>query len=150
MCHIIMIRMCGGCIIGYKFTISGAQIRTQPLSLLQELLCAAAGPLGGMSLVLLADVFPRLAFCAGVHSVYNLLPIHPLDGGRLLRCTALLLLPERMAEMFCAAVEKLCLVGIGILGLWGTFILKLGITPIIIAAVMLVGMWKRKFPCKEA
>ena len=51
----------------------------------QEFLSAMAGPAAGFLLVLLFPWFPRIAFSALVQSLFNLLPIYPFDGGRVIR-----------------------------------------------------------------
>lgn len=143
LCHVLAIRLCGGRILSVEIGAGGAVIRTDPMDSLRELVCALAGPLGGLILLLFARWLPRTAICAGLQSAYNLLPLYPLDGGRALRCGALLVLPPKTADRFCYLVQIGCLCAIVLLGIYGTFFLRLGVLPILIALLLL-----RKIPCK--
>ena len=49
-----------------------------------EILSAAAGPFCGGLLLLLYPYSREIFICALFQTVYNLLPIYPLDGGRIL------------------------------------------------------------------
>ena len=71
----------------YKLQIrcTGAYLETGTMTPVQEILCAAAGPIGGLMILLLEPVLPKTAFVCLVHSVFNLLPIYPFDGGRILQ-----------------------------------------------------------------
>lgn len=142
--HIGAIRCLGNPVYSIYIGIGGARIHTQPMPDWQELICALAGPMGGILLLLLARWFPVIAICAGFHTLYNLLPVYPQDGGRALRCGARLLLPLKWANLLCNAVEYVCLAGVAILGIYGTFILKAGIFPMVFAILFLRRSYKMK------
>lgn len=135
--HVAAIRCFGNRIYCVRVGIDGARIHTQLMPLWQELVCALAGPFGGLLLLLVARCFPLTALCSAFHSLYNLLPVYPQDGGRALRCGAQLLLPDKWANIVCWVAEYTCLAGVGILGICGTFILKAGIFPLLFAILFL-------------
>ncbi len=76
---------------------SGALIFTAPMDSLQELLSAAAGPVGSFLLLFFLPCFPELALCGLAQGLYNLLPLYPADGGRILCSLAALWFPAHAA-----------------------------------------------------
>ncbi len=138
LCHWLAIRLCSGQWEGVKVYSFAAHLPLPEMSRGREILCALAGPMGGLSLLLLARWMPRLALCAALQSAYNLLPIYPLDGGRALQSGLLLLLPPPIAAAVCRGLELLCKIGICLLALYGCFGLHLGIFPLLLAALLLV------------
>ena len=124
LCHIIAIRLCRGDIHRFSLSTDGASLDISSLSAAQELICSLAGPIGGLCLLFFAHWIPRIAVCAAFQSLYNLLPIYPLDGGRALWCSANGLLGEKQAVKFCMIIEAICLSGIILASIYAAFMLK--------------------------
>lgn len=148
LCHYLMIRICGGEVAGFRVGSGGARMEVRGLTPGKELICALAGPLGGLCLLFLARWIPRTAICAGCHSLFNLLPVYPLDGGRALRCVMGTLLSPPMAERVCGIIEKVCLGGIALLGIYGCFVLRLGSLPLLVSGLAVIRGIQGKIPCK--
>lgn len=136
-CHALAVIACGGKIWGICLDVGGAELVTGPLERRQEWLCALAGPMGSLVLVLLLGLFPRLAICALMQGLFNLLPLYPLDGGRILRC---------LVPGWSGIVERGCGILLLCLGVLGAFWWKLGLMPVILTVFLWV---KRKKPCKS-
>lgn len=150
LCHIILIWFCGGQIWEIRIGIGGAVIETEPLSGGKELVCALAGPVGSLLLLSLFRWFPRIALCAGVQGLFNLLPLFPLDGGRVLRCTAERLLPKKIAAIFCKFTEGATIGSIFLLAILAAVWYQLGLLPVIVAGSLLLKAVLRKIPCKPS
>ncbi len=143
--HYLVICLCSHQRSAVRFFSYGARIPLPPMSRNRELLCALAGPLGGLLLLLTARWFPRAAICAAFQSIYNLLPVYPMDGGRAVHCLAHMLLPPPAAEKVCVLLELLCLGGLVLLGLYGFFVHQLGPMPLFFAIFLVLRLKK---PCK--
>lgn len=83
--------------------VCGAIIETEILNYKQEILCAAIGPL--INLLACLICFQRYYLFGLVNFIlfaYNILPVYPLDGGRILRCVLLLRLSEdKVLKILC-------------------------------------------------
>lgn len=143
LCHIAAVYLCGGRIRSFSLGASGAVMWADAMSPGKQLFCALAGPIGALPLVLLLPHMPRLAICAAVHSLYNLLPVYPLDGGHALQCILSLILP-RHAPKLCSFIQLGCCIVIAALGIYACFFLGLGIYALVPALMLLL----RKSPCK--
>lgn len=146
--HYAAVRLCGGEAHWMHIGLYGAQMEVRLLTPGKELLCALAGPLGGLLLLLFARWFPRTAICGGLHALFNLLPVYPLDGGRALRCGVELLLPAEIGDKVCNVIEWICLIGVLLLGIYGTVALHLGLLPIILSFSLVIRAFRGKIPCK--
>ena len=84
--HFIALKILRVKVGGIYIGATGAKIHTGCLRCWEELICSLAGPLSGLLLLGCAAVMPRVAFCALIQSLVNLIPVYPADGGRALRC----------------------------------------------------------------
>lgn len=130
-CHYLAVCIFGGQVRGLRIGLTGAKMDVAGLSEWQALACILAGPAGGLMLLFLSRWIPRTALCAAFQSIYNLLPIWPLDGGRALRLGADLLLPVEKADLICEWMERICLAALVLLGIYGAFVLRIGLMPLV-------------------
>lgn len=148
--HAGAIHLCGGRINRLQISISGAAMEIPPMGHPQELFCALAGPMGGLLLLPLARWLPRTAVCAAFHSLYNLLPVYPLDGGRAVRCICLMLFSEETAGRICAVISFMICIFLVIIAICSVFVWKIGLLPALAAGLTIFKIRTNavKFPCK--
>lgn len=148
LCHIGAVWLCGGWVKGFRMGMGGAVLDAYGLSRKQMVFCSLAGPLGPLLIIPLARWIPCIAVCAAMQSIYNLLPIYPLDGGRALRCFLSVICPPGIGEWICVAVEWIFFLGILCLAIYACFWLHLGILPLVAAIALVVKTKFGKIPCK--
>lgn len=144
--HIFMVRILGGRITGISIGIGAAIIQTHIPGTGRELICALAGPLGSILLLFVGRYFPRLALCALVQGLFNLLPIYPMDGGRILWCVTALIHPEG-ASGICNVIADITILLMILFGICGLVQFSFGPLPLLIALHFL---WNRKKTCKQS
>ena len=89
--HIIALKLCRLPIRGIRIGLWGAEISVPVMSPGQELICAAAGPVFSFMLLFAAGWIPVAPLIGMVQGLFNLLPIYPLDGGRMLRSVRMMI-----------------------------------------------------------
>ena len=140
-CHWCAVRLFGARIRSLTVGLGGAVMECDALSYKRALFSVLCGPFGGFLLVLLGRWMPRTAVCSWFLSVYNLLPLMPLDGGR-----ALHLLIGRYQIFYRIEKLALCLLTVG--AVYMTFWLRFGIFPLAVMGFLWIK--NRNRPCKES
>lgn len=141
-CHWTAVCLLGGTVRQIRIGPSGVLLHLLPMTNGKELICAAAGPAGSFFLLIFCRWYPELALCGLIQGAFNLLPIYPLDGGRVLRCIFSVFFPDRAEALSFRVGILICLfleIGFLIWRFWLAFILFAALIKICI----------RKIPCKE-
>ena len=147
-CHSLAVLLCGGEVRNIRIGADGVIMDCEPMSPVREVLCSMAGPLGSFLLIILAKWLPMTAIFAFFHGCYNLLPVYPLDGGRMLRTAAFAFLPWELADRVCMIVECVIFIAVIILAVLAAVLLKLGMLPLLLVVFLLFRINKEKFLAK--
>ena len=148
LCHFAAVRLCGGSVPLLHIGNNGATMEAWDLPCKKALLCTLAGPLGSLLLLPFARWYPRLALCAATQALFNLLPLAGLDGGHALHHILHWLLPQSIAEKLCRYVQNGLLLACFATGIYCTFVLKLGLFPVLISITLILKSTNGKIPCK--
>ena len=149
-CHALAVLSFGGKIYRIRIGLSGTIMEISRLCPWKELVCALAGPAGSMVLFSLVRLIPHSAVCALVQGLYNLLPVYPMDGGRVMRCILDIFVPDQKAEKIQRAVEWICCILILLPGILMIAAGKNCLLPVLTAILLLSGRLSRKIPCKDS
>lgn len=121
--HICVVLLCGGRITDLRIGLGGAVLHSGGMKPIHSILSIAAGPAVSLSLLFLFPWLPRFALCGAAQGLFNLLPIFPLDGGRMVGELVCFLFSDRTAGIIRKTVETIFLLMLGICILAGAFTL---------------------------
>lgn len=145
--HYLALCLCGVEVFRLRLRYFGVLMDTGPMTKKQELLCALAGPCGGFFLLFCRRWFPHIAICAFIQSLYNLMPMFSMDGGRALRCALTSLYGDDRGIKISKTIHYATGILLGISILYLAWRLNVGVVTIIF--VQLFVFYLLKLPCKE-
>ena len=148
-CHWLALKLCGCRCYGISVGREGAVLETEFGTPAKEALCALAGPLGSILLLLFFRWIPRIAICALIQGLYNLIPVYPLDGGRLVRSLLQLLVKNGKYVSITARIETVTIALLTVASIYCLIVLQLGYLPLIFVSILFYRVFQRKLSCKE-
>lgn len=144
LCHVLAVKLCGSSVRRVQVGSVGTVLECGNLPPGRELLCSLAGPVGSLLLLVFVRYLPRIAVCGLVQGIYNLLPFYPLDGGRALYSGLRSLMAQEKAQLYCARIELAVRSLITLAAVVTALVWKLGILPILMAALLLFRVKREK------
>ena len=145
--HILAVLLLGGRILQIRVSVMGCEIETAPMDSLRSALCIMAGPMGSFLLLLLRRNVPQIAVCGLLQGAYNLLPVLPLDGGRILYCV-LCACCQNAAQKIMRWCRYMVCGGIFLVTA-AAFLQSRDLFPLIGGLIFNAALLRRKIPCKE-
>lgn len=149
-CHYLAIRLSGGNVQYFRITPGGAVMEAGAMTPGRELFASLAGPVGGLALLTVARWMPLTALCGLIQSIYNLLPLYPLDGGRALWSFARILTDEYKAERLMRYLGIGVALALSGAVVYGITTLRLGFWPLILILPIVKEFWQEKYLAKQA
>lgn len=150
LCHYLAIRLTGGDVGSLRITTGGAVMEAGAMTPGKELFASLAGPMGGLALLAVARWMPLTALCGLVQSIYNLLPLYPLDGGRALHSLARLLTDESKAERWLGYLNRGVTLALTGMVFYAIAVLRLGLWPLILILPIVKEFCQEKYLAKQA
>ena len=147
LCHMISLIFCRCTIYSVRIGTFGAKIEADMPDGILGILCAMAGPMGGLLLLFSIRVAPRVALCALFQSLYNLIPIFPLDGGRALMALIRSLFGLKRGSAIFIWIERIFSLFLCLLCGYVMVKFQLGIIPIFVTLLILIR--NKNIPCKQ-
>ena len=148
-CHCLALKVLHCSVNSVDVGMSGALIHTDALTNKEEFLCALAGPVGALLLLLSARLYPELSICVVAQSFYNLIPLYPLDGGRAFRVLIMAMLPEAVSAKTIKYTEMALLILMIFLTLYICIKYQMGLIFLFLPISLLLRSGIIKYPCKE-
>lgn len=151
--HVACAALCGGAIRGFRLNAAGAELTIEGrFNYLQEAVIALSGPLAGGLLAagalcageLTHDAWAyRLCGVSALYTLFNLLPLGSMDGGRVLYSLLCHFAGPLWAERICLICDILCALAFFGFGFFVLFATGGNCTVLICAVFVIKGCCKR-------
>lgn len=136
--HLMTMVLTGVPVYAFRLKATGAVIRGGFTGYGQEMVCALAGPFSSFLLGFVCMRYaPKLALISCLLGAMNLLPVYPLDGGRILRSVLLLCTSEDKADRILRIVTATVCCGLMVCACWTAVELQAGLWPVFASLVIL-------------
>ena len=136
--HLITAVLHGGHVERIVFRCCGAVIQTQSMSYTAEIYVALAGPLANIVTTLIAkNRYGQFAVISLLLAIVNLLPIYPMDGGRMLRSALLLCVTPAVAGKILRITAFLVCGVLMLAACWYTAVCQAGLWPVFASLAIL-------------
>ena len=145
MAHYVCVLLLNGKIVSLRISMRGAIMDARLSNHLSEFLSILAGPVSSCALFYLYPRFPELAACGIIQGLYNLIPVLPLDGGRLLQCILYCWLPN-YAQYIIYIIRRMTTVVFILVGIWSAFSRNWSIFA---GTMLILSSLRGKIACKE-
>ncbi len=145
--HYCALRICGCEVYSLMVTPAGVVMETSHLTGMKGIVCYLAGPLGGFLLCVFAKYFPLLAICGFLQSIFNLIPVRPLDGGQALETALKCVMSVNNVEIILSFAGKLVFFTGILVALVAVFVLKTCL-PLLLFGFFLI-RYNRNTACNE-
>lgn len=150
--HIAVLLLLGKRVSALTLSFAEAELETDELLAWQTLLSAAAGPsVNVLCAAALRCAYPVFAAVSFLLAGVNLLPVLPLDGGRILEALLLMLLPEEKANAVMRIVSMIIKLSAAGLILYFAIVYGFGAFPVFLLPIWGVKtLLRRKTSCFSA
>ena len=142
--HLTALKLCRFPIVQIRLCAAGAEIDAQMYPGIKMAICAMAGPFSGFLLLPVIHIVPRVAICGLLLSLSNLLPIYPMDGGRILFGVLSYFLPETTVNTIMRYIQYAAYVVIFGLLIFATVYMNMGIITVGIVIVIMAKKYLAK------
>lgn len=147
--HLLALVLCGVRIYDFQINLNGAKIVTEQMQGQQTLITTLAGPLIGAVPILFARLNPHLAVCSALLTLYNIMPLYPLDGGRVLYCVVSFLFQNSLGVKIYKIISRLFLISLTIACVVVSNKFDLGCILPAFCLILIVRYWNGNPSCKE-